>query len=123
VHEILFIINGFVDIGFVMDNKPKYILRLKEGGVVGANQCTFNQLSLFNYRVHKSLKAYSIRKETWLSILNMPEYQEIATQVKASVKSEYECKIRNKIVIEHNRMFKSFKLKKCMMGLIDIGTK
>ena len=49
VEEVFFIEKGAIDIGFEVNRDVKYVLRLREGGVVGAYNMTFNCKSIFMY--------------------------------------------------------------------------
>ena len=53
VDEIFFISTWCVDIGFEISRVSKYVVRLSGGGVVGAFGATFNQKTLFIYKVAK----------------------------------------------------------------------
>jgi hypothetical protein len=50
VEEVLFIESGSLDIGFELNDKAKYCIRLSDGGVVGSYNCTFNKKTMFIYR-------------------------------------------------------------------------
>jgi len=47
--EMYFIMKGAVDVGFELNKKIKYCLRLKKGNVIGAFNCTFEQKTLYSY--------------------------------------------------------------------------
>ena len=51
VDEIFFIEKGSVDIGFEINRETRFIIRLKQGGVIGIYNLTFNTKTLFMYRV------------------------------------------------------------------------
>jgi hypothetical protein len=47
--ELYFIMDGAVDVGFEVNKRNKYCLRLKKGNVIGAFNCTFEQKTLYSY--------------------------------------------------------------------------
>ena len=82
VNEIFFISSGEIDIGFMLDKRPRYIIRLTKEEVVGAQQCTFDGETMFRYNVNSTFKGYIMRKLKWRSILDDPEFRDVATSVK-----------------------------------------
>lgn len=54
VDEVLFIEKGSIDIGFVLNEIPKFVVRLKEGGVIGVFNVTFNVKTRFLYMCHSN---------------------------------------------------------------------
>jgi hypothetical protein len=48
---MFFIIKGAVDVGFYVDKKAYYSMRLTEGRELGAYQCTFDGETMFIYKV------------------------------------------------------------------------
>ena len=51
VEEIFFIEKGSIDIGFEINRESKFVLRLANGGVIGAFNITFGTKTLFIYQV------------------------------------------------------------------------
>ena len=83
VEEIFFIVKGTIDVGFEINRKARYVIRLGPGGVVGIYNITYNKKTMFNYRVRHCYSGYTIRKDNWLSLMRNPEYSEINDYVKA----------------------------------------
>ena len=104
-HEMFFINSGSIDIGFELNNKTKFSLRLFKGGVVGAFNCTYNKKTIFIYKVKSEFKGLTIRKMKWLSILKNDEFHMISNVVKQNVSREYFLKIKNKVLfyLDHDR--------------------
>ena len=50
INELIFILNGTIDIGFDINKIRRYVLRFDSNYVIGAYDCTFNQKSLFVYK-------------------------------------------------------------------------
>ena len=53
VTEMFFILKGAVDIGFYIDRKAFYSMRLSKGMDVGAYQCTFDGETMFIFKVNQ----------------------------------------------------------------------
>lgn len=49
-NEMFFVNSGSIDIGYELNNKRKFVLRLEKGGVVGAFNCTYNKKTIFIYK-------------------------------------------------------------------------
>ena len=105
-HEMFFINSGSVDIGFELNNRTKYCLRLSRGGVVGAFNCTYDRKTIFIYKCKTEFKGLTIRKIKWLSILKNDDYHPISNVVRQNVSREYFIKIKNKVLLEQSRYIK-----------------
>lgn len=108
-HEMFFINSGSIDIGFELNNKTKFSLRLFKGGVVGAFNCTYNKKTIFIYKVKSEFKGLTIRKMKWLSILQNDDFHMISNVVKQNVSREYFLKIKNKVLLEQAKYIKQLK--------------
>jgi hypothetical protein len=87
VDELIFLEKGSIDIGFVLNDSPKYIVRLQAGGVVGVFNVTFNVKTRFLYTCYHTATAYGVSKSDWLRIMGIcgdcnPDYKEISDTVK-----------------------------------------
>ena len=100
VDEIFFIEKGTVDIGFEINRETRFIIRLKQGGVIGAYNLTFNTKTLFLYRVKDTFCGLTIRKDHWNRIMNEKEYDDITSYIKEKVETEYNKKIKKVMIIE-----------------------
>ena len=65
LNEVIFIYKGTVFIGFEINKKKKYCLRYKNGCVIGAFGCTFNQRSNHVAYANTNCDGYFIRKTKW----------------------------------------------------------
>ena len=95
ITEIFFHEKGQIDIGFEINTKPKFVMRINKGSILGAYNCSFNKRTMFLYKCHTKVEGYMLRKENWFEI--MEEYEEIADILKENVKNEYTFKIKIKI--------------------------
>jgi hypothetical protein len=67
VEEVFFIDKGSIDIGFEINRESKFVLRLGNGGVVGAYNITFGSKTVFIYKVSNlaDFEGFTIRKDNW----------------------------------------------------------
>ena len=99
VDEVIFIEKGSIDIGFVLNDISKNVVRLREGGVIGVFNVTFNIKTRFKYTCssyHADL--YGINKPDWQRIMGISghcdnDYSEVTETVKLNVKNQYNWKI------------------------------
>ena len=122
-HEMFFINSGSIDIGFELNNRTKFSLRLFKGGVVGAFNCTYNKKTIFIYKVKSEFKGLTIRKMKWLSILKNDEFHMISNVVKQNVSREYYLKIKNKVLLQQSKYIKQLKNRadtSQIVGLINL---
>lgn len=71
VEEVLFIAEGSVDVGYEINAKTKFVIRLKKGGVIGSYNCTFNVKTKFIYMVYSEVESYVIQKKEWHRIMGI----------------------------------------------------
>lgn len=91
VDEVIFIEKGSIDIGFVLNDIAKNVVRLREGGVIGVFNVTFNIKTRFMYTCssyHADL--YGINKPDWQRIMGISghcdtDYSEVTETVKLNV--------------------------------------
>lgn len=98
VQEIFFIMKGSIEIGFEVSRKPKYVLRLTRGGVIGIFNVTFNRKTMFSYRVRHEFEGYTIRKDNWKQIINNEEYELITNQMRRTIKEQFNNQIKHKVL-------------------------
>lgn len=96
--QLFFIMDGAIDIGFELNNKIKYCLRLQNGNVVGAFNCTFNKKTLYTYRVQKDVTSFVVRKSDWRNLMKNPEFEAMTYKMKQNIEKNYFQNIRNKMV-------------------------
>ena len=81
--------SGSINIGFEFNRDIKEVVRLKAGSVIGAYNCTMNKKTMFNYRVHRNLKSFIIRKSKWYNLINDEAFNEIASPMKKNITDNY----------------------------------
>ena len=89
VNEALFISKGIVDVGFKINNFPKYVIRFSDQIMPGAYNCTFSIRTSALYVCKTTCEGYSIRRNEWLNIMNL----DIADDFKKNIKIYYFNKI------------------------------
>ena len=93
VNSVIFFMHGQCDIGFEINRKQEYVLRLDKSIIIGAYNLTFNTRSNFVYRTHSHCRGYFIRRSNWKAILDDEEHKILAQLFKKRVKQEYQEKI------------------------------
>jgi len=83
IAEIIFIELGIIDVGFEITRKPRYVLRLNKGSLIGAYNCCENMKSLFIYRCRTEINGFMMRKHIWITLLE--EYPDIGEFIKENV--------------------------------------
>jgi hypothetical protein len=71
VEEVLFIENGSVDVGYELNDRCKFVIRLQQGGVIGSYNCTFNVKTKFIYQTRETVQSYVIQKVEWQRIMGI----------------------------------------------------
>jgi hypothetical protein len=62
VNEVIFFTKGSIDIGFEINRKISYVLRIDKDILIGAYNVVYNKRSRFNYKTFKNCEGYSIRR-------------------------------------------------------------
>jgi len=75
VVEMLFYLEGEVDIGFVMDRKINWCLRMKDKIMIAAYNCTFSIRTMAAYKCNTNCRGYSLKKNLWDSIINGNDFE------------------------------------------------
>ena len=87
VREVLFVIKGKVDVGYMYNNKEKFVLRYEDATVLGAYNCSFNMRTDWIYLARIDCYGYNIQKENWNKILF--ESPHIANAWKSNISKDY----------------------------------
>ena len=125
VDEVFFIEKGSIDIGFEMNRDTRFIIRLKQGNVIGIYNMTFNCKTLFVYQVKDTYCGLTIRKDNWNSLMNNEEYEDITGYIKEKVATEYNNKIKKIMIMEQKKYVNRLKMRKDqvqVMSLINLET-
>ena len=69
VREVIFIQQGKVDVGYMYNDKEKYVLRYQDATVLGAYNCTYNRDTEYIYRCPAKSSGFFIPKVNWNEIM------------------------------------------------------
>lgn len=83
ITEIIFIESGIIDIGFEVTRKPRYVLRMFKGTLIGAYNVCENIKTLFMFRCSSDVHGFYMRKHIWVDILD--DYPEIGSFIRENV--------------------------------------
>ena len=98
--EVIFMMDGFFEIGYTINQMTKYVLKYDKNEI-GAYNVTFFKRSLFNYRVcsNKRSSGYFIRAINWLTeLIQNEECQEFTDKVRIQLAAQYKTKIKTKVM-------------------------
>lgn len=104
ISEVIFIEQGIIDIGFEVTRKPRWVLRLGTGSLIGAYYCCENVNTLFVTRCRTDVHGFYMRKHTWLELLD--DFEEIGSFLREKVRIQYHAKVRGKVIAEKERFLK-----------------
>ena len=93
VDEVCFYNQGQCDIGFEINRRQYYELRLRTAIIIGAYNVAFKRRSKFIYKTSTMCSGYSIRKSNWHGIMSDPDHKLLAGMLRKHVKSEFELNI------------------------------
>ena len=68
INEINFLMSGYVNVGFKINNKPKMVVRAKQGNIIGGYETVFNKRSCFIYKALTPGEAFMIRKMNYAQL-------------------------------------------------------
>ena len=80
VNDIVFIMEGHIDVGFEINKKTMYKLRLMHEIVIGFYECSFDRRSLLIYKSRNISKGYFVRKKNWFFINK--DFPEMSDKIK-----------------------------------------
>ena len=87
VTEILFMNKGSLDMGFELNRKKYFVFRQRNKLIIGDQECTYNQKSMYIYKTHTVCLGHFIRKLNWLKIMN--DFPEIAGHLKKNISKHF----------------------------------
>ena len=108
IHEVIFVEQGKVDVGFELNRRRKFAIRFTDKVMIGSYNCTFNKKTLFVYRCFTDICGYIIRKAKWLEIID--GYPEISGKFKENIERDYLHQIKNKVLIEKEKEIAKLKI-------------
>lgn len=68
-NEVLLFEKGKVDVGYTLNRRKIFRMRLSFEFILGAYGCTFYKRAIFIYKANTDCKGYFIRKINWLRLM------------------------------------------------------
>jgi hypothetical protein len=65
VEMVLFISEGTVNVGFIFNSNEKKVIRIKKENLIGGFECSYDQRSVYVYKVGQPVQGYFIHKKSW----------------------------------------------------------
>lgn len=87
VNEIIFFQKGGIDIGYEINKKKLYKLRIRKDLVVGSFYVTFDRRAMFSVKASQESIGLQIRKSNWANILS--EFPDLAKTLKSKILDEF----------------------------------
>lgn len=77
VNEVIFFEEGVVDVGFDLNRKKSYVLRIDSDILIGGYNVTFDKRIAFVYKTSQACSGFSIRRTNWKTVVFDEEYKNI----------------------------------------------
>lgn len=100
INEAIFFITGKVDLGYMINKKDIYCLRLQKDSLLGAYNLNVNKRTKFIYKTQSLCKGYFIRRSNWKEIMGDPELKVVTRAFEKSVYQYYKDKIYKRMIKE-----------------------
>jgi hypothetical protein len=105
VREILFFHTGSVDLGYEINKKKIFKLRLKEPNVLGAFYVSFSRKAMFITKAYTQCEGFSIRTDNWVQILS--DAPDVARAFKPKILMDFYREVRKPMLVQKNRDIKN----------------
>ena len=90
VNEAIFFEHGLIDIGFEINRKRHFVVRLSKDIQIGSYNITFDKRSKYIYKTSQTCTGFSIRRINWNTVIMDEEFKLIAEPLKKVIKKEYD---------------------------------
>lgn len=124
IHEVLFQEKGTIDIGYEINRKARYVLRMNKGTVIGAYNCIENKKNAFTFKAATDVHGFMLRKYDWLELLDSaPEFNKSFRQ---NIKEQYVKNIHVKVMMEKRRYLNNLEqnnLNDHVISILDLKKK
>ena len=77
VNEVIFFEEGVVDVGFDLNRKKSYVLRIESDILIGGYNVTFDKRIAFVYKTSQACSGFSIRRTNWKTVVFDEEFRNI----------------------------------------------
>jgi hypothetical protein len=79
---------GHTDVGFEVNGKKKFVLRLFQSTVLGGVQCMNHTMTLYIYRACRDgFKGFCVRKSKWIEL--MTDFEDVSQHVRNEVETHF----------------------------------
>ena len=95
--------------GFEVNRKARFCLRLQKGAIIGAYQCTENKKCAFVSRAATDVHGFMLRKRIWIELLE--SVPELSPYLKQNIKAEFIKNIYIKVIREKKRFLRNLEQK------------
>jgi hypothetical protein len=90
VNEAIFFEKGMVDVGFAINRKQNFVIRLSEDIQIGSYNITFDKRSKYIFKTSQVCIGFSIRRINWKIVMMDEDFDIITTPLKKKIMIEYE---------------------------------
>ena len=120
VNEVIFFTKGCIDIGFEINRKINYVLRLDKDILIGAYNVVYNKRSKYNYKPERRCEGFSIRRLLWKTFMKKDEHKIISSHLRKQIKKDYEIFIMNKVRLEKARAMQKWQMRNDYDGTLMV---
>lgn len=101
INEIIFVMKGTVVVGYEINKQKRYCIKYENKCEVGAFGMTFNQRSTVIYTCLTPVSGYSIRRLSWLKLINA--HAEIGSAMRRRILWNYVTQIKLKVHVRKSK--------------------
>jgi len=101
IQEVFFQEKGTIDIGYEINRKARFVLRMHKGAIIGAYNCSENKKMAFVFKSTTDVHGFMLRKHIWLDLLE--SVPELSSNLKSNIKVQYVKNIYIKVMLEKRK--------------------
>lgn len=68
--QLSFVVKGKYAVGYTVNNKERYVIRLKEKTLIGGFEMCYDRTSCFNYKALNEMNILFIRRKDWKCLID-----------------------------------------------------
>lgn len=124
IQEVIFQEKGIIDVGYEVNRKARWVLRMNKGTIIGAYNCCENKKTLFTFRSATDVHGFMLRKRIWLDLLD--SVPELSQNLKKNTKVQFIQNIYIKVMMEKRRFLKTLEsnqLNDKIISVLDLKKK
>jgi len=116
----MFFDKGVVDIGFEINHKKQYVLRLSKNIAVGAYNMSMGKRTKFIYFAKTYCSGYSIRRFNWMKIIQEDEFKSLTRCLVQSFKEYYDKTILVTMTEEKEKAVQKWQKRKDFQSILAV---